>query len=220
MMRRVLVFFFFLLLLGGVLLLFRQGQLMPASLLLISMLLIGIAIDFEARKVSAQELVVLALLGSLAAASRIPFAMIPSLQPVSFIVMASSAGFGRRSGFIVGALAAFLSNFFLGQGPWTPWQMIAWALCGLLLPRKIGKGGLIVYGLLVGLLFGWFMNAWMALSTGSGASFGTWIALNIASFPMDLTHGLGNIFLILLFWEPLQRILRRARLRYSIDYEK
>ena len=33
-------------------------------------------------------------------------------------------------GFAVGALAAPISNIWLGQGPWTPWQMAGWGLAG------------------------------------------------------------------------------------------
>ncbi len=47
------------------------------------------------------------------------------------------------SGFICGVISAFVSNFFFGQGPWTPWQMFAFGLGGLfmgLLVRKRHNG--------------------------------------------------------------------------------
>lgn len=197
----------------GVVILWQQGQAMPASILLTTGFLLAMALDFETSRISAQKLVALALLGALAAASRVPFAAIPSLQPVTFIVLATSQGLGRKEGFIVGALAAFLSNFFLGQGPWTPWQMLAWGLCGLGMPRQLGKIGLALYGLGTGFFFGWFMNAWMALATGLEASLGSWLALNVVSFPMDLTHGLGNVFFIAFLWTPMQAIFDRIRQR-------
>lgn len=33
---------------------------------------------------------------------------------------------GREAGFVVGSLSAVVSNFYFGQGPWTPFQMFAW----------------------------------------------------------------------------------------------
>ena len=58
------------------------------------------------------------------------FAGIPGVQPVTVIVVAAGAALGLRAGILVGGLAALVSNMFLGQGPWTPWQMLAWGGCG------------------------------------------------------------------------------------------
>ncbi len=57
---------------------------------------------------------------------------VSGFKPVSAIAVIAGAAFGRRSGFMVGALAALVSNFFFGQGPWTPWQMYGWGLVGYL----------------------------------------------------------------------------------------
>jgi hypothetical protein len=62
---------------------------------------------------------------------RIPFAALPGVQPTSFLVMVSGLVFGPQAGFMIGAMAALASNFFLGQGPWTPWQMLGWGLMGM-----------------------------------------------------------------------------------------
>ncbi len=72
------------------------------------------------------------VLAALAAAGRILFSPFPDLKPVSAIAIIAGIMFGRRSGFMVGALAALASNFFFGQGAWTPWQMYAWGLVGYL----------------------------------------------------------------------------------------
>jgi energy-coupling factor transport system substrate-specific component len=85
----------------------------------------------EGGTVSARDLTLVATLGGLAAAGRVLFAPVPSVQPVTVIVAAAGVALGPRRGFAVGALAAIASNFFLGQGPHTPWQMLAWGGCGL-----------------------------------------------------------------------------------------
>ena len=73
---------------------------------------------------------------------RVLFAPIPDFKPVSAICILAGAVFGRRSGFLVGALAALVSNFFFGQGPWTPWQMYAWGLVGYLAGVLADRGWL------------------------------------------------------------------------------
>ena len=97
----------------------------------------------EGGTVSARDLTLVATLGGLAAAGRVLFAPIPSVQPVTVIVAAAGVALGPRRGFAVGALAAIASNFFLGQGPHTPWQMLAWGGCGLLagLLRPLSAAG-------------------------------------------------------------------------------
>ena len=80
-----------------------------------------------------------------AAALRAPMQVIPSAEPITFFAILSGWLFGKYKGFMVGASAAFLSNFFVygGQGPWTIPQMLAWGAAGFLagfLPKfKLSK---------------------------------------------------------------------------------
>ena len=77
-----------------------------------------------------KELALIAALAAAAAGGRVLFAFIPNVQPVTIIVAVTGAALGPRAGIAVGGTAALLSNAFLGQGPWTPWQMIGWGLVG------------------------------------------------------------------------------------------
>ncbi|MBA3717232.1 MAG: ECF transporter S component, partial [Actinobacteria bacterium] len=79
---------------------------------------------------SAKELALIATLAAAAAAGRVLFAAVPGVQPVTVTVVAAGVALGARAGIAVGATGALVSNFFLGQGPWTPWQMLAWGACG------------------------------------------------------------------------------------------
>lgn len=58
--------------------------------------------------------------------------MLPQFKPVAAIVIISGVAFGGETGFLVGAITAFVSNFFFGQGPWTPWQMFSFGIIGFL----------------------------------------------------------------------------------------
>ncbi len=98
---------------------------------------------FETGTDSTRELAVVATLGAAAAAGRVLFAAVPGVQPVTVIAVVAGASLGLRAGVATGALAAFVSNLFLGQGIWTPQQMLGWAACGaagaLLAPAIRGR---------------------------------------------------------------------------------
>ena len=86
-------------------------------------LIVAAAAWLETGPGSAKELALIATLAAVAAAGRVLFAAVPGVQPVTVIVVVAGAALGLRAGIAVGATAALVSNFFLGQGPWTPWQL-------------------------------------------------------------------------------------------------
>lgn len=102
------------------------------STLVIIFILIPFFLAFEGRKVQARELVMIAVLCALAVASRAAFAWLPHFKPIFGVIIISGIAFGPQAGFLVGAVSAFASNFLFGQGPWTPWQMLAYGAAGLI----------------------------------------------------------------------------------------
>jgi energy-coupling factor transport system substrate-specific component len=164
----------------------------------------------------------LAVLAAIAAVSRVPFASIPSVQPTTFVIIVTGIAFGAESGFVVGALAALVSNLFLGQGPWTPWQMYAWGMIGLsagflrhtwFMKRAFGR---IIFGFITGILFGWVMNLWYFVSLGEHVKLAEIIAYFGASIYFDLAHALSNVFFITVFANSWVKILKRFRKKYGL----
>lgn len=102
------------------------------STLVIIFILIPFFLAFEGRKMQARQLVLIAVLCALAVVSRTAFAWLPHFKPIFGVIIISGIAFGPQAGFLVGALSAFASNFLFGQGPWTPWQMLAYGLGGLI----------------------------------------------------------------------------------------
>lgn len=102
------------------------------STLVIIFILIPFFLSFEGKKPSARILVLIAVLCALAVASRAIFAALPNFKPIYGIIIIAGIALGAQAGFLVGAVSAFASNFLFGQGPWTPWQMLAYGTCGLL----------------------------------------------------------------------------------------
>ena len=109
------------------------------SLLIIACTLVPFAVAFERRRPMARELVVIATLVALTVAGRAAFYWAPQVKPVSALVIVAGVCLGAESGLLPGAMSAFLSNFFFGQGPWTPWQMFCWGLLGFLAGIIINK---------------------------------------------------------------------------------
>ena len=101
-----------------------------ATLLGAAALLVGGVAWFESGPDSTREIVLVATLGSAAAAGRVLFQVIPGVQPVTVTAIVVGASMGVRAGAATGALAAFVSNLFLGQGVWTAQQMLGWDACG------------------------------------------------------------------------------------------
>lgn len=101
--------------------------------ILIIVAAIGIFVwSFEKRKPKTREIVTLGVLTGMAIVGRVIFFMTPQFKPCAAIIIITGIMLGKQSGFLCGCLTAFISDFFFGQGPWTPWQMIAFGLIGVL----------------------------------------------------------------------------------------
>lgn len=194
------------------------------SLLLAALaVLVGGAAWLETGPGSAKELALVATLAGVAAAGRVLFAPIPGVQPVTVIAVAAGAALGVRAGIGVGAIAAFASNIFLGQGIWTPWQMLAWGACGaaggLLAPALTRRVPFAVACFVLGLAFSALMDLWEWLSFYPH----TWEALTVQmarGFPFQLAHALGNVVIALAVGPELRRLLERygRRLRAEVSW--
>lgn len=139
-----------------------------------------------------------------------------------FVIMVSALVLGSQNGFVIGAITALVSNIFLGQGPWTPWQMYAWGMVGLSVGAMRhtlfmkNKWLRMLYGLAIGYFFGWFMNLWAIL--GSNLPL-TWLNIfdyGVSSFFFDLAHGLSNVFFLGIFALSWIQTIRRFKEKYGL----
>src|SRR5207247_9990695 len=97
---------------------------------------------WERSRPPAKLLALVAALAALAVLGRLAFTPIPNVKPTTDIAIFSGYALGAPPGFVVGATAALVSNFALGQGPWTPWEMVAWGVTGVsgaVLARVAGR---------------------------------------------------------------------------------
>lgn len=201
---------------------FQYKYYLLLSLTVMALMMTPFFIRFEIRKISSREVVLIAMLAAIAAVSRIPFAALPSVQPTSFFIIVTGIVFGAESGFLVGAIAAFVSNLFLGQGPWTPWQMFAWGMMGMsagLLRNSWWMHqlwGKCLFGFIWGYLFGWIMNGWALMGQIENITWEFFVSIYVASVYFDLMHGLSNVFFLAFFSVSRIKILSRFKRKYGL----
>ncbi len=174
---------------------------------------------FESSDLRPRELAIIALLGTVSALLRVPFAAIPSLQPSTYLVICSGYVFGPVAGFMVGALTAVVSNFFLGHGPWTLFQIVGWGLAGASAPllRRLGmRTSLLVgFGIVWGILFGLIANTWTWAAFVYPLTPQTFLITWLNSIWFDVLHAVGNAFFLGLLGVKTLRILERYRQRFN-----
>lgn len=178
-------------------------------------------LSYEWGNPSLRETMPVVVLAALAAAGRIIFAFLPSVQPATAIVIVAGCVFGRRSGFMVGALSGLASSFFLGLGAWTPWQMYAWGIIGWIAgmlgsTRLVEKPGVLyVYGFASGLLYGLVLNLWSIIGFYHPETFVQLVAIFATAIPFDVVHGASTVAFLLLIWIPWRRKLTRLKRAYG-----
>jgi len=173
---------------------------------------------FEAGTDSTRELALVGTLAAAAAAGRVLFAAIPGVQPVTVIAIVAGAALGMRAGVATGALAAFVSNFFLGQGIWTPQQMLGWGMCGaagaLLAPMLRNRWVLAAVAAVLGFGFSVMMDVWLWYGFAPH-TLGSFTAVIGRGLWFDAAHAAGNVAIALAAGPELRRMLDRyaSRLR-------
>ncbi len=197
-----------------------------AALLVLSATLVVGFTWYERTQPTSRMLALVATLAALAALGRIAFAPIPNVKPTTDIVLIAGFALGAAPGFVVGAVAALASNLVFGQGPWTPWQMVAWGLCGVLgavlgrmTGRHIGRVPLALACGGAGLFFGAIMDASVWVTYGAGQqTLAQYAAIAATSFPFNLAHAIGNVAFCLAFGPVLVRALMRYRDRLDVRW--
>lgn len=194
------------------------------SLLIIIEILIPFLISFENKKPQARELVIISVLCALAVAGRMVFFMLPQFKPVLAIVIVSGIMFGGEAGFLVGAVTAFVSNFYFGQGPWTVWQMVSYGAVGFL-AGIIFSRGLIRTNRITLCIFGFFATVIICggiVNTGSALMMYQTLTPEVlfkslvAGLPFDLIHGASVVFFLWFIAEPMTDKLTRIRAKYGL----
>ena len=180
---------------------------------------------YEHVRPPAKLIAVVATLAALGALGRDAFAAVPDVKPITVIVLVSGLAFGAAPGFAVGAIAGFASNLLLGEGPWTPWQMLGWGVVGLigaalarLTARRVPPLLLALVCALSAEVFNLIVNVYTWTGTGNHtlAAFGLVLGTAVV---FDLTHVIASFAFALAFGSVLLRMLERVRTRLDVHWE-
>jgi energy-coupling factor transport system substrate-specific component len=191
------------------------------SFLILAGVLLGGFAWYERSRPPAQVVALVAALAALAIAGRIAFAAFPNVKPTTDIVIFAGYALGPAAGFAVGALAALVSNFWFGQGPWTPWQMAAWGLCGILgaglalVSRNVGRWTLAVVCGLAAVGYGAILNFSLMATYGGDLTWERFWILEGRAVPFEVAHATGNVVLALVAGPAMIRMLIRFRERFE-----
>ena len=196
---------------------------------------------FDKRKAQARDLVPVALMAALCVVGRVAFSIIPlpNFKPVTAIIMITAIAFGPESGYLTGALAALLSNFLFGQGPWTPWQMFTWGILGLLTGclYRTGVFGVVgqavtdhrgkrkkpvvlcVTGFVFGILYGWIMNLQYLIGYIRPLNLHAIAITYLQSMYYDISHGICTALVLWFAAEPWVRKMLRIKKKFGLEAE-
>lgn len=198
-------------------LVFSEKRHILVSLFVAVLTVILFIAGFERKEIGTRRMVLVSVMIALSVAGR----FIPIFKPVTAITIIAAVYLGPESGFAVGAFSALLSNFYFGQGPWTPFQMLAWGLIGWLAgafskPLKKNRALLIIFGVLSGVVFSAVMDVWTVLWYNNGFDFGLYLSSLIAALPHTALYSVSNFIFLLALSKPFGEKLERIRIKYGV----
>ena len=191
----------------------------------LALVLIGGFYWYERTRPSARLVALVAALAALAIAGRLILAPIPNVVATTDIALITGYALGAGPGFAVGALAAPISNIWLGQGPWTAWEMAGWGLVGLagawigvVSRRRLGRLGLATVCALAGFAYGALLDLSVMVTYGGEQSLDRFLALSARGIPFNVAHAMGNFVIALAAGPALVRMISRFRTRASFAW--
>jgi len=180
---------------------------------------------YERTRPSARVVALVAALAALAVAGRLVLAPVPNVVGTTDVALLTGYALGGAPGFAVGALAAPISNIWLGQGPWTVWQMGGWGLAGLAgaglafaFGRRLGRLGLACACAAMALVYGALLDLSVMVTYGGEQSLDRYLALAARGLPFNVAHALGNFAIAFAAGPALVAMIARYRSRLEFRW--
>ena len=188
-----------------------------ASFVMVVLALLLFAAGFEKKEIGTRRMIMVSIMTALSVFGR----FLPLIKPITALTILSALYLGKEAGFLVGALSAVLSNFVMGQGPWTPFQMLAWGMIGLFAgicakPLLRMKPLLYLYGLLSGVAYSMIMDVWTTVWTYREFTWLEYVGALSSAFPFTVTYALSNLLFLMLFARPVGNKLSRIKKKYGL----
>jgi energy-coupling factor transport system substrate-specific component len=180
---------------------------------------------YERSRPTARMTAVVGTLAAVAALGRDAFVALPDVKPITAMTLVVGYALGPIPGFTVGAIGMLASNIVLGQGPYTPWQMVAWGLVGLagaglgrLSGRQLGRVALALACAVMALVAKEIMNlyTWTLGASHTPAAF---VLIVGQGLPYDITDTVASFLFGYAFGPELARLLGRVRARMTVEWK-
>ena len=202
-------------------LLFEEKQYAWISLCVTALSCVPFFLCFEKRETSTKRLVLIATMVALSVVGRFIFTPLPGFKPVTAVVVITAMYFGSEAGFMTGALSAVISNFYFGQGPWTPFQMFSWGLIGLiagLLADLLKRSRIVlgIYAVISGIMYSLLMDIWTVLWVDGTFNFTRYLAAIVSATQFTVIYAVSNLIFLLLFIKPIGKTLERIKTKYGV----
>ena len=137
---------------------------------------------------------------------------------------------GSRSGFLVGAISLLVSDFVFGQGPWTPWQMLAYGIAGFVagflaergvIPRSDLSNRAKTLLSLAGAAFvvvvvGPILDTCSLFTMVSAITPESALAIYASGLPVNAVQATATAITLFILANPLLGKLERVRVKYGL----
>ena len=172
---------------------------------------------FDRKKTGTRRLILISVMIALSVVGR----FFPLFKPVTAFAVIAGMYFGAEAGFLTGSFSALISNFYFGQGPWTPFQMFAWGILGFaagLMGKPLKKSRVMLYGyaFLSGILYSLVMDIWTVLWYSGAFNLKLYTAAIISALPYTALYAVSNFLFLWFLAEPIGQKLERVRIKYGI----
>lgn len=196
---------------------FGEKHYLFLSLLIACLSLVLFLAGFEKKKTGSRRLVLVSVMTALCIVGR----FIPLFKPITALTIITAVYLGGEAGFLVGALSAVLSNFYFGQGPWTPFQMLAWGMIGLFagflcVPLKKSRALLCLYGVFSGIVFSFLMDVWSVMWYAGSIDAGSYLSALAAAVPHTLLYAVSNLLFLWFLAPSFGEKLERVKIKYGV----
>lgn len=202
--------------------LFRIRQAALLTLVTAFLASVPFFLHFERQRPRPRDIMPIVVMATIATVGNLLFGPIPSFKPVGAIVIVTGISFGRQSGYVTGALAAFSSNLLFGQGAWTPWQMFGWGLVGYLAGVFEEKGFfrrpamVYIYAFLSGFLFGFLLDTWHIIGFVQPVTWQNALLAYGAGLPMNATLAVATVLFLIPVLRPWTMKLERVKRKFGL----
>ena len=172
---------------------------------------------FERRELGTRRMILVSAMTALSVLGR----LLPLIKPITALTVLTAMYLGPESGFLVGALSAVLSNFVMGQGPWTPFQMLAWGLIGLfagILAKPLRRLPVLlyIYGMLSGVAYSMLLDIWTTVWTYREFTLHEYGAAILSAVPLTCLYAFSNLLFLMILRKPIGDKLSRIRKKYGL----